>query len=163
MNTELNMKRTKQFVASALVLAFSIVIAACSGESSSSPNNSGNATGSSDSGDGGKVGDGKVASVCDIKKSGNVWKVSYSIWNGFEEYTWVDESTVDYKVYMNDYHMEEDDVTFTDVVREEIFGSIMERCQDLNDMLDESNLSRNASHAVYSTSNIGGSQGTGHT
>ena len=60
MNTELNMKRTKQFVASALVLAFSIVIAACSGESSSSPNNSGNATGSSDSGDGGKVGDGKV-------------------------------------------------------------------------------------------------------
>ena len=144
MNTELNMKRTKQFVASALVLAFSIVIAACSGESSSSPNNSGNATGSSDSGDGGKVGDGKVASVCGFKKSENVWKFSYSTWNISEEYTWVDESTVDFKEYMNAYHMDEDDTTYTDVDRDEFFDRIMERCLDLNDLLEESSSSKDA-------------------
>lgn len=137
MNTELNMKRTKQFVASALVLAFSIVIAACSGESSSSPNNSGNATGASDSGDGGKVGDGKVASVCGFKKSENVWKFSYSTWNISEEYTWVGESTVDFKEYMNAYHMDEDDTTYTDVDRDEFFDRIMERCLDLNDLLEK--------------------------
>lgn len=142
MNTELNMKRTKQFVASALVLAFSIVIAACSGESSSSPNNSGNATGSSDSGDGGKVGDGKVASVCGFKKSENVWKFSYSTWNISEEYTWVGESTVEFKEYMNTYHMDEDDTTYTDVDRDEFFDRIMERCLDLNDLLDESSSSK---------------------
>ena len=141
MNTELNMKRTKQFVASALVLAFSIVIAACSGESSSSPNNSGNATGSSDGGDGGKVGDGKVASVCGFKKSENVWKFSYSTWNISEEYTWVGESTVEFKEYMNAYHMDEDDTTYTDVDRDEFFDRIMERCLDLNDLLEESSSS----------------------
>ena len=141
-----------------LVLACCAVLSACGGEGSSSPSNSNNESGPNNtvgSSDGDKTG-----SVCDIKKSGNVWKVSYSIWNGFEEYTWVDESTVDYKVYMNDYHMEEDDVTFTDVVREEIFGSIMERCQDLNDLLDESSLSSSASVEVSSTSNIGVTQGT---
>ena len=121
-----------------LVLACCAVLSACGGEGSSSPNNSGNATGSSDSGDGGKVGDGKVASVCGFKKSENVWKFSYSTWNISEEYTWVDESTVNFKEYMNAYHMDEDDTTYTDVVRDEFFDRIMERCLDLNDLLDES-------------------------
>lgn len=138
MNTELNMKKTKQFVASALVLAFSVVLAACGGESSSSPNNSGNAAGSSDSGNGGKAGDDKVASVCGFKKSDNVWKFSYSTWNISEEYTWVNESTVNFKEYMNAYHMDEDDTTYTDVVRDEFFDRIMERCLDMNDLLEKS-------------------------
>ena len=139
MNTELNMKKTKQFVASALVLAFSIVLAACGDESSSSPN-SGNTIDPSDKNkvNGGNGGDGKVASVCGFKKSDNVWKFSYSTWNISEEYTWVDESTVNFKEYMNAYHMDEDDTTYTDVVRDEFFDRIMERCLDLNDLLDES-------------------------
>lgn len=139
MNTELNMKKTKQFVASALVLAFSIVLAACGGESSSSPN-SGNTIDPSDKNkvNGGNGGDDKVASVCGFKKSDNVWKFSYSTWNISEEYTWVDESTVNFKEYMNAYHMDEDDTTYTDVVRDEFFARIMERCLDLNDLLDES-------------------------
>ena len=39
---------------------------------------------------------------------------------------------------MNAYHMDEDDTTYTDVVRDEFFDRIMDRCLDLNDLLDES-------------------------
>ena len=121
------------------MLAFSIVLAACGGESSSSPN-SGNTIDPSDKNkvNSGNDGDDKVASVCGFKKSDNVWKFSYSTWNISEEYTWVDESTVEFKEYMNAYHMDEDDTTYTDVVRDEFFDRIMERCLDLNDLLDES-------------------------
>ena len=122
-----------------LALACCAVFSACGGEGSSSPSNSGISDGSNDA-----VGSsdcGKTGSVCDFKKADNVWSFSYSKWNYIEEYTWVDESTVEFKEYMNSYHMDEDDTTYVDVNRDEFFDSIMERCLDLNDLLDESSSS----------------------
>ena len=114
-------------------ILWAVLFTACGDDSSSSPSDPSkpsNTEGPSDNG--------KTNSVCDFKKSDNVWKFSYSTWNFSEEYTWVDESTVEYKEYMNSYHMDEDDTTYTDVNRDEFFDRIMERCLDLNDLLDES-------------------------
>ena len=79
--------------------------------------------------------------MCGFKKSDNVWKFSYSTGNISEEYTWVDESTVVFEEYMNANHMDEDDSTYTDVNRDEFFDRVMERCLNMNDLLEESSSS----------------------
>jgi len=117
-------------------ILWAVLFTACGDDSSSSPSDP-----SKPSNTDGPSDNGKTGSVCDFKKSDNVWKFSYSTWNFSEEYTWVDESTVEYKEYMNSYHMDEDDTTYTDVNRDEFFDRIMERCLDLNDLLDESSSS----------------------
>lgn len=122
-------KMNKRFLLFSAIL-WAALFSACGDDGSSSPSNSDNGNAPSDNG--------KTGSVCDFKKSDVVWKFSYSTWNYSEEYTWVDESTVEFKEYMNAFHMDENDTTYTDVERDEFFDRIMERCLDLNDLLDES-------------------------
>lgn len=145
MDMELNSKKLKQFFAYVLALALAIMIVACGGEDSSNPSDSNNVVGSSDSG---QEGGSKVGSVCGFKKSDNVWKFSYSTSNISEEYSWIDESTVEFKEFMNAYHMDEDDTIYTDVDRDEFFDRIMERCLDMNDLQEESSSSKDSTESI---------------
>jgi hypothetical protein len=70
----------------------------------------------------------EVEPGCNFKKEDNVWKYSATTWNFIEIYTWVDETSVRYEEYMNSYHMEELDTTFTDVNRDEKFEEVMDDC-----------------------------------
>lgn len=70
-------------------------------------------------------------SGCNFKKADNVWKYTYSIWNITDSYTWMDESTVKYESYMNAYHMEEDDSTYTGVSRDAFYEEVMLKCLSL--------------------------------
>lgn len=72
--------------------------------------------------------------VCGFSKTDNVWKYSYSTWNYIDVYTWIDETTVEYKGYMNDYHMDRNDTTYTGVNRDEFYEKVMENCLGLNDI-----------------------------
>ena len=72
--------------------------------------------------------------VCGFSKTDNVWKYSYSTWNYIDVYTWIDETTVEYKGYMNDYQMDRNDTTYTGVNRDEFYEKVMENCLGLNDI-----------------------------
>lgn len=110
-----------------LVFAFAaaMTLAAC-GDDDTNPTSGGNDN--TDPDNGGKKDDGKLETGCNFAKEDNVWKYKYSTWEYINEYTWVDETTVDYKAYMKAYHMEDDDTTYTDVNRDEFFEKVMEDC-----------------------------------
>ena len=72
--------------------------------------------------------------VCGFSKADNTWKYSFSSWEYVHIYTWVDESTVEYKEYLNDYHMDRNDTTYTEVNRDEFYEKVMEDCLGLNDI-----------------------------
>ena len=110
-----------------LVFAFAaaMTLAAC-GDDDTNPTSGGNDN--TDPDNGGKKDDGKLDAGCNFAKEDNVWKYKYSTWEYIDEYTWVDETTVDYKAYMKAYHMEDDDTTYTGVNRDEFFEKVMEDC-----------------------------------
>ena len=104
--------------------AAAMTLAAC-GDDDSNPT-SGESNPATDNG--GKKDDGKLDAGCNFAKEDNVWKYKYSTWEYIDEYTWVDETTVDYKAYKKAYHMEDDDTTYTGVNRDEFFEKVMEDC-----------------------------------
>ena len=110
-----------------LVFAFAaaMTLAAC-GHDDTNPTSGGNDN--TDPDNGGKKDDGKLDAGCNFAKEDNVWKYKYSTWEYIDEYTWVDETTVDYKAYKKAYHMEDDDTTYTGVNRDEFFEKVMEDC-----------------------------------
>lgn len=112
-----------------LVFAFAaaMTLAAC-GDDDTNPTSGGNDNTDPDNGGKTKKDDGKLETGCNFAKEDNVWKYKYSTWEYINEYTWVDETTVDYKAYMKAYHMEDDDTTYTDVNRDEFFEKVMEDC-----------------------------------
>lgn len=73
------------------------------------------------------------AAGCNFSKTDNVWKYKYSSWEYIDEYTWVDETTVEYKSYAKNYHMDKDDKTMVNQNRDELFETVMKNCQDLQD------------------------------
>ncbi|WP_173474258.1 hypothetical protein [Fibrobacter succinogenes] len=79
-------------------------------------------------------GDGLPAAGCNFAKTDNVWKFKYSSWEYVEEYTWVDETTVEYKTYAKNYHMDKDDKTMTGQNRDELYEEVMAQCQRLQEM-----------------------------
>jgi hypothetical protein len=76
-------------------------------------------------------------SVCGFSKTDKVWKFSYSTWNFTDVYTWVDETTVEFKEYMNSYHMDENDTTYTNVNRDEFYEQVLGECQRFNELETE--------------------------
>lgn len=66
---------------------------------------------------------------CNFTKTDKVWKYTYPEWNITEIYTWIDDTTVQFEEYMNSYHMEDNDTTYTDINRDELFDQVMEDCQ----------------------------------
>jgi len=69
-----------------------------------------------------------VQDGCNFTESDNVWKFTYSTWNIIDTYTWIDETTVEFTEYMNAYHMEDNDTTYTNVDRTQFFNQVMEDC-----------------------------------
>lgn len=106
-------------------------LTACSSdESSSEPDfeiidldgsNSGDSSGSGNK-------ENTVQDGCNFTESDNVWKFTYSTWNIIDTYTWIDETTVEFTEYMNAYHMEDNDTTYTNVDRTQFFNQVMEDC-----------------------------------
>lgn len=115
----------KKFLVFAFAAAMTLV--AC-GDDDTNPTSGGNDNTDPDNGGKTKKDDGKLETGCNFAKEDNVWKYKYSTWEYINEYTWVDETTVDYKAYMKAYHMEDDDTTYTDVNRDEFFEKVMEDC-----------------------------------
>ena len=103
-----------------LVLGMAL-FAACGSDSGTSADN------------GSTPGNGLPAAGCNFAKTDNVWKYKYSSWEYVDEYTWVDETTVEYKSYAKSYHMDKDDKTLMDQNRDELFETVMKKCQDLQD------------------------------
>ena len=113
-----------------LVLLFAALwLCACGDDESGNPASSGGDTPATEKKDNGKD-DSKSLDGCNFAKEDNVWKFIISSWNYIDEYTWVDETTVEFKEYMNSYHMEENDTTYTGVNRDEFFEKTMKECQD---------------------------------
>jgi hypothetical protein len=89
-------------------------------------------------GNGGNGGKGNTTSdnICDVvaekgctfKKEDNVWRFYYAGSSYVHIYTWVDDSTVEYKECRGNYHMDADDKTITDAVRDELFQQAMHEC-----------------------------------
>ena len=121
-----------KFIIGAFALVAALGFTAC-GDDDSNPT-SGNGTTDPDNGGKGKKDDGKLEAGCNFEKEDNVWKYKYSTWTYIDVYTWVDESTVDYKAYMNSYHMDEDDTTYTGVNRDEFFNKVMNECLSYQEM-----------------------------
>jgi hypothetical protein len=110
------------------VLLFAALwLCACGDDESSNPASSGGDTPSTEKKDNGKD-DSKSLDGCNFAKEDNVWKYKISSWNYIEEYTWVDETTVEFKEYMNSYHMDKSDSTYTGVNRDEFYETIMDEC-----------------------------------
>ena len=65
---------------------------------------------------------------CSFKKEDNVWRFYYAGSSYVHIYTWVDDSTVEYKECRGNYHMDVDDKTITDAVRDELFQQAMHEC-----------------------------------
>ncbi|WP_405339034.1 hypothetical protein [Fibrobacter sp.] len=116
------------------VFGLAALFAACGDSSSTSSGDTGslssageqnNLSSSSVEGDG---------SVCGFSKADNTWKYSFSSWEYVHIYTWVDESTVEYKEYLNDYHMDRNDTTYTEVNRDEFYEKVLKECQSYNDI-----------------------------
>ena len=121
-----------KFIIGVFALVAALGFTAC-GDYDSNPT-SGNDTTTPDNGDKNKKDDGQLEAGCNFAKEDNVWKYKYSSWGYIDVYTWIDESTVDFKSYMNAYHLEDDDTTFTDVNRDEFFDKVMGECQSYQEM-----------------------------
>jgi len=74
-------------------------------------------------------GPGEVEAGCNFQKTDNVWKYKFSSWGYVDVYTWVNETTVEYKEYAKGYHMEDKDTTYTDVNRDEFYLKVLEDCE----------------------------------
>ena len=125
------MKRLKKV----MLLATPILLAFAACDDSSSP--SGDTGSQSSAGEQNNLSSSSVEGdgpVCGFSKTDNVWKYSYSTWNYIDVYTWIDETTVEYKGYMNDYHMDKNDSTYTNVNRDEFYEKVMKDCLGLNDI-----------------------------
>jgi len=79
-------------------------------------------------------GNGLPAAGCNFAKTDNVWKYKYSSWEYVDEYTWVDETTVEFKSYAKNYHMDKDDKTLTGQNRDELYEEVMAQCHRMQDM-----------------------------
>ena len=127
--------------ACALVMAFGFT--ACD-DSSSADDNSGTQT-PTQPGNGGNGGNGgnaanpgdicgaKPEAGCNFKKEDKVWKFIYKDWNYIDIYTWIDDSTVEFKECMNAYHMDRNDSTYTNVTHDEMFEKVMADCESFAD------------------------------
>ena len=91
------------------------------------PGNGGNDS-SKDKTNPGDVCGAKPEAGCTFKKEDNVWRFYYAGSDYVHVYTWVDDSTVEYKECLNSYHMDRDDKTITDAVRDELFQQAMDEC-----------------------------------
>lgn len=125
-----------KFLIGAFAFLMALGFTACD-DSSSADENSGTQTptepngGNGDSKDKSNPGDvcgTKPEAGCTFKKEDNVWRFYYAGSNYVHIYTWVDDSTVEYKECLNAYHMDRDDKTITDAVRDELFQQAMHEC-----------------------------------
>ncbi len=91
--------------------------------------NGGNGNGGNDNTLPGNVCGAKPEAGCTFKKEDNVWKFAYDGGRIVEIYTWVDDTTVEYKWCMNVTHMDRDDSTHTNLDRDSYFKEISERCE----------------------------------
>jgi hypothetical protein len=126
-----------KFLIGAFAFLMALGFTACD-DSSSASSDSGTTT-TTEPGDGAKEGSkdadkpGDVCATapeegCNFKKEDKVWKFFYSGSSFVHIYTWVDDSTVEYKECMNSYHMDRDDKTYTDANRDELFQQAMDEC-----------------------------------
>ena len=124
-----------KFLIGAFAFLMALGFTACD-DSSSADDNSG--TQNTQPGNGGNGGKDKPKSdnICDVtteegcsfKKEDNVWRFYYAGSDYVHIYTWVDDSTVEYKECRGNYHMDADDKTITDAVRDELFQQAMHEC-----------------------------------
>ena len=132
-----------KFLIGAFAFLMALGFAACD-DSSSANNNSGTQT-TTQPGNGGNGGNSdnslpvdvcgaKPEPVCNFKKEDKVWKFIYKEWNYIDIYTWVDDSTIEFKECMNVTHMDRNDSTYTNVTRDEMFKKVMEECQSRADV-----------------------------
>ena len=121
-----------KFIIGVFAMVAALGFTAC-GDDDSNPT-SGSDTTAPENGGKNKKDDGQLEAGCNCSKEDNVWKYKYSTWEYIDVYTWVDETTVDYKSYMKAYHMEDDDTTYTGVNRDEFFDKVMEDCLFYQDM-----------------------------
>ena len=138
-----------------IALGMAAFFAACDDSSSATDNTQNkaqdNARVQGDSSSSSAEGDG---SVCGFSKADNVWKFSYSTWNYIDVYTWVDETTVEFKEYMNSYHMDKNDTTYTDVNRDEFYEKVLRECRLYNDIEKESSSESNETESSSSLKNL---------
>ncbi len=126
-----------KFLIGAFAFLMALGFTACD-DSSSADNNSGTQTstqpgnggngGSNDNTNPGNVCGAKPEAGCNFKKEDGVWKFYYAGSSYVHIYTWVDDSTVEYKECRGNYHMDADDKTITDAVRDELFQQAMHEC-----------------------------------
>lgn len=102
-----------------------------SGTQTTQPGNGGNGGngGNSDNSLPGNVCGAKPEAGCNFKKEDKVWKFLYGGSSYVEIYTWVDDTTVEYKECDNSYHMDRNDSTYTNVTRDEMFEKAMLDCE----------------------------------
>ena len=123
------MQHLKSAITTLLATSVLLTLAACDNSSStasdepSSLSSSGAQAKSSDSASE------TEGSACGFSKADNVWKYSYPTWNYIDVYTWVDETTVEFKEYLNDYHMDKNDTTYTDVNRDDFYEKVLKDCR----------------------------------
>ena len=125
-----------KFLIGAFAFLMALGFTACD-DSSSADDNSGTQTttqpgnggnGGKDKSNPGDVCGTKPEAGCTFKKEDNVWRFYYAGSDYVHIYTWVDDSTVEYKECLNAYHMDRDDKTITDAVRDELFQQAMHEC-----------------------------------
>ena len=126
-----------KFLIGAFAFLMALGFTACD-DSSSADNNSGTQTptqpgnggngGSNDNTNPGNVCGAKPEAGCNFKKEDKVWRFHFHGSSYVHIYTWVDDNTVEYKECMNTYHMDQDDKTITDAVRDELFQLAMDEC-----------------------------------
>jgi len=100
------------------------------GTTTTEPGGSDNAKDNANPGD---VCGAKPEAGCNFKKEDKVWKFIYKDWNYIDIYTWIDDSTVEFKECMNFYHMDRNDSTYTNVTRDEMFEKVMADCESFAD------------------------------
>ena len=130
-----------KFLIGAFAFLMALGFTACDDSSSAGGENSGTQTpaepgNSGNGGNGNSKGNTEPGKICDtapeegcsFKKEDNVWRFYYAGSSYVHIYTWVDDSTVEYKECLNNYPMDRDDKTITDAVREELFQEAMHDC-----------------------------------
>ena len=126
-----------KFLIGAFAFLMALGFTACDDSSSASSESGTQAP--TEPGEGGKEGakdkpqSGNICDIateegCSFKKEDNVWRFYYAGSSYVHIYTWVDDSTVEYKECLNSYHMDRDDKTITDAVRDELFQQAMDEC-----------------------------------
>ncbi len=127
-----------KFLIGAFAFLMALGFTACDDSSSADDNsgtqtptqpNGGNSGNSKDNTKPGDVCGAKPEAGCTFKKEDNVWKFLYGGSSYVEIYTWVDDTTVEYKECDNSYHMDRNDSTYTNVTRDEMFEKAMLDCE----------------------------------